>query len=146
SELSVIDLLCDDELNPTVEKSPTCEDHVSFSLEGLGKVGTETPVHSPQQARTPYRRSPFLKDGRKAKLKNLSHMLDDIELEVDTMMQDIGVSPISSCFPSNKMKQSSTVIEDHELFYDHADKNESCINEEFFRKTENNENNKDRWN
>jgi hypothetical protein len=27
-------LLCDDELNPTVEKSPTCEDHVSFSLEG----------------------------------------------------------------------------------------------------------------
>jgi hypothetical protein len=34
SELSVIDLLCDDELNPTVEKSPTCEDHVSFSLEG----------------------------------------------------------------------------------------------------------------
>ncbi|CAJ2640515.1 unnamed protein product [Trifolium pratense] len=145
--LSVIDLLCDDELNPTVEKSPTCEDHVSFSLEGLGKVGTETPVQSPQQqARTPYRRSPFMKDGRKAKLKNLSHMLDDIELEVDTMMQDIGVSPISSSFPSNKMKQSSAVIEDHKLFYDHADKNESSINEEFFRKTENNENNKDRWN
>jgi hypothetical protein len=62
------------------------------------------------------------------------------------MMQDIGVSPISSSFPSNRMKQSSAVIEDHKLFYDHADKNESCINEEFFRKTENNENNKDRWN
>ncbi|KAJ1438909.1 TIP49, C-terminal [Sesbania bispinosa] len=84
SKLSIIDLLCDDEPNPTVEKSLTCEDHVSFSLEGLGKVGIETPVHSPEQkARIPYRNSPLLKDGRKSKLKNLNHVLDDIELEVD---------------------------------------------------------------
>jgi hypothetical protein len=62
------------------------------------------------------------------------------------MMQDIGVSPISSSFPSNKMKQSSAVIEDHKLFYDHADKNGSSINEEFFRRTGNNENNEDTWN
>jgi hypothetical protein len=62
------------------------------------------------------------------------------------MMQDIGVSPISSNFPSNKMKQSSAVIEDHKLFYDHAGKNESSINEELFRKTGNNGYNKDTWN
>ncbi|KAL5077036.1 hypothetical protein RYX36_016020 [Vicia faba] len=146
-ELSVIDLLCDDELNPTVEKSPTCEDHVSFSLQGLGKVGTETPVHSPQQmARNPYRNSPFLKDGRKKKLKNLSHVLDDIELEVDAMMQDIGVSPISSSFPSKKLNQGLKVVEDHRHFYDHIDKNRPSISKEFFHETENNENNEDTWN
>ncbi|XP_012571282.1 uncharacterized protein [Cicer arietinum] len=144
SELSVIDFLFDDELNPTVEKSPTCEDHVSFSLEGLGKVGTKTPVHSPQQrARIPCRNSSLLKDGRKTKYRNLSHVLDDIELEVDTMMQDIGVSPISSSFPSNKLKHRSAVIEDHKSFYDNNDKNGSSISEEFFSKTENNE---DTWN
>ncbi|XP_061366777.1 uncharacterized protein LOC133309934 [Gastrolobium bilobum] len=83
SELSVIDLLCDDELNATVEKCPTCEAHVSFSLEGLGKVGTETPVHSPEQrARIPYSYSPLPKDGKKSNLKNLNHVLDDIDLEV----------------------------------------------------------------
>ncbi|TKY47265.1 hypothetical protein E2542_SST29325 [Spatholobus suberectus] len=49
SELSVIDLLCDDEPSAAAEKCPTCEDHVSFLLEGLGKVGRETPVHSPGQ-------------------------------------------------------------------------------------------------
>ncbi|KAL2333085.1 hypothetical protein Fmac_014298 [Flemingia macrophylla] len=38
-ELSVIDLLCDDEPNATAEKFPTCEDHVSFSLEAPN-VGT----------------------------------------------------------------------------------------------------------
>ncbi|CAL5202691.1 unnamed protein product [Lathyrus oleraceus] len=146
-ELSVIDLLCDDELNPTVEKSPTCEDHVSFSLQGLGKVGTETPVHSPKQtARIPYRNSPFLKDGRKKKLKNLSHVLDDIELEVDAMMQDIEVPPISSSFPSKKLNQGSKVIEDDMHFYDHIDKNRPSISKEFFHKTENNENNEHTWN
>ncbi|RHN67897.1 hypothetical protein MtrunA17_Chr3g0107711 [Medicago truncatula] len=147
SDLSVIDLLCDDGHNPAEEKPPTCEDHVSFSLEGLGKVGIETPTHSPQQrARTTYRHSPFLKDGRKTKLQNLSHVLDDIELEVDTMMQDIGVSPISSTFPSNKSKQSSTIIEDHKYFYDHTDKNGPSISKEFFHKSEDNENNEDTWN
>lgn len=83
SELSVIDLLCDDEPNATTEKCLTCEDHVSFSLEGLGKVGIETPVHSPEQrARIPYSYSPLQKDGRKSKLKKLNHVLDDIEVEV----------------------------------------------------------------
>lgn len=59
------------------------------------------------------------------------------------MMQDIGVSPISSSFPSNKLKHRSAVIEDHKSFYDNNDKNGSSISEEFFSKTENNE---DTWN
>lgn len=62
------------------------------------------------------------------------------------MMQDIGVSPISSTFPSNKSKQSSTIIEDHKYFYDHTDKNGPSISKEFFHKSEDNENNEDTWN
>ncbi|XP_027337596.1 uncharacterized protein LOC113851333 [Abrus precatorius] len=145
SELSVIDLLCDDEPNATMEKCPTCEDHVSFSLEGLGKVGTETPIHSPEQrARISYGYSPLAKDGKKSKLKNLNHVLDGIELEMDTMMQDIKVSPTnSSDFPFNKVKRSSAVIRDKH-FYDLTNKNGSSISEDFFYKTENS--NEELWN
>ncbi|RDY00146.1 hypothetical protein CR513_16708, partial [Mucuna pruriens] len=139
SEFSVIDLLCDDEPNATAKNWPTCEDHVSFSLAGLGKVGTETPVHSPEQrARIPYSYSPLQKDGRKSKLKKLNHVLDDIELEMDTMMQDIEVSPLSSSdFPFNKVRRSSTIVGNGKHFYDFTNKNGSFVREEFFYKTEN---------
>ncbi|KAK7305550.1 hypothetical protein VNO77_43456 [Canavalia gladiata] len=145
SELSVMDLLCDDEPNATVEKCPTCEDHVSFSLEGLGKVGRETPAHSPeQQARIPCSYSPLPKDGRKSKLKNLNYVLDDIELEMDIMTQDIKVSPTSSSDFPFKVKRSSAVVGDGKHFYDLTDINDSSISEEFFYKTENS--NEDLWN
>ncbi|CAL0301357.1 unnamed protein product [Lupinus luteus] len=145
-QLSVFDLLYDDEPNATVEKCPTCEDHVSFSLDGLGKVGTETPVHSPEQhGRIPYSYSLSRKDARKSKSKNLNHVLDDIELEMDTTMQDIKVSPISSSnFPFNKVRQSFANAGDCKHYYDHADKNDSSINEEFFFENENR--NEDIWN
>ncbi|KAG4923545.1 hypothetical protein JHK87_049085 [Glycine soja] len=145
SEFSVMDLFCDDEPNATAEKCPTCEDHVSFSLEGLGKVGTETPVHSPeQQARNPYSYSPLQKDGRKSKLKKLSHVLNDIELEVDTMMQDIKVSPIcSSDYPFNKVRQSSAIVGNDKHFYDHSKRSGFSVIEEFF-KTKNRD--EDLWN
>ncbi|KAL2333083.1 hypothetical protein Fmac_014296 [Flemingia macrophylla] len=146
SELSVIDLLCDDEPNATVEKFPTCEDHVSFSHEGLGKVGTETPVHSPEhRARIPYNYSPLQKDGRKSKLKKLNHVLDDIELEVDTMMRDIEVSPISSSiFPFNKVRRSTAIVGNGKHFYDFPNKNSPSVSEEFFYKTGNSD--EDPWN
>ncbi|CAJ1960606.1 unnamed protein product [Sphenostylis stenocarpa] len=162
SEFSVIDLLCDDEPNPTAEKCPTCEDHVSFSLEGLGKVGTVTPVHSPEQrARIPYSYSPLQKDGRKSKLKKLNHELNDIELEVtwiwtynivplidrlaDTMVQDIKVSPISYLdFPFNKLRRSSAIVGNDKHYYYIDNKSASSDREEFFYKTENN--GRDLWN
>lgn len=61
------------------------------------------------------------------------------------MMQVIRVSPkiSSSNFPSSKVKQSSAFVGDCKHFYDHTDKNGSSISEEFFCKTENNE---DIWN
>ncbi|EXC19526.1 hypothetical protein L484_010655 [Morus notabilis] len=47
--LSVLDLLYDDGLSNNKEENIVHEAHVAFSVEGLGKVGTETPVHSPEQ-------------------------------------------------------------------------------------------------
>ncbi|GAB4851464.1 hypothetical protein Ancab_030866 [Ancistrocladus abbreviatus] len=47
--LSVFDLIGDDGTSDDSEGTPVCEAHVAFSIEGLGKLGTETPIHSPQQ-------------------------------------------------------------------------------------------------
>ncbi|KAF7833841.1 uncharacterized protein G2W53_016174 [Senna tora] len=146
--LSVIDLLSDDGPHINVEERPTFEDHVAFSLEGLGKVGTETPVHSPKQPiRVAYAYSPSLKDGKKMKFsKDVNHVLEDLELEVDTMMQDIKVASISSFpnFPFNKGKQSLETARDYKHFSDHAHKYGSSNSQEFFFNAENN--NDDIWN
>uniref|UniRef100_K7LR58 Uncharacterized protein n=1 Tax=Glycine max TaxID=3847 RepID=K7LR58_SOYBN len=77
------------------------------------------------------------KDGRKSKLKKLSHELNDIELEVDTMMQDIKVSPIcSSDYPFNKVRRSLAIVGNDKHFYDH-----NSVSEEFFNKTKNSDEN-----
>ncbi|RVX22946.1 hypothetical protein CK203_008395 [Vitis vinifera] len=105
-ELSVFDLLGDDGPYGNLEGSPVYEAHVAFSVEGkalldlefragLGKVGTETPVHSPHQ---PHRVSSYdcslLKDARQLRSsKNLNFVLDDLEVEVGSKMQDINMSP-----------------------------------------------------
>ncbi|KAI4307783.1 hypothetical protein L6164_030930 [Bauhinia variegata] len=147
SELSVFDLLYDDEPNITAEEHPTCEDHVSFSLEGLGNVGMETPFHSPQQpARIECSPIPMLKDRRKMKLsKNFNHVLEDLELEVDTMMQDINVAPNSSFsnYTYNKVRKSLAPAEDCMLQRDLTKKGGSSISQEFFDITENS--NGDPW-
>ncbi|KAK6912611.1 hypothetical protein RJ641_022212, partial [Dillenia turbinata] len=46
--LSVLDLLADDGQGYNSERVSTHEAHIAFSLAGLGKVGDETPAHSPQ--------------------------------------------------------------------------------------------------
>ncbi|KAI3806240.1 hypothetical protein L1987_22139 [Smallanthus sonchifolius] len=47
-KLSVVDILGDDEQNGSSRGNLVHEKHVAFSVEGLGKVEMETPVHSPQ--------------------------------------------------------------------------------------------------
>ncbi|PRQ34814.1 hypothetical protein RchiOBHm_Chr5g0073231 [Rosa chinensis] len=98
SESCVLDFFCNDGLEDDyVEGSPVHEAHVAFSVEGLGKVGMETPVHSPKQpGRTfSYDCSTPLHGARKVNsFKNLKH-LDDIEIEMDTVMQDVTM-PLSS--------------------------------------------------
>ncbi|XP_054798531.1 uncharacterized protein LOC129303320 isoform X3 [Prosopis cineraria] len=134
--LSVIDLLYDDGPKIIVEEHPTFEDHVAFSLEGLGKVGAETPPHSPQQPnRISYGFSQLLKDEKKKKWsKAINHELEDLELEVDLMMKDINGASISnfSNLPYNKGKQGLVASQDYNHFNDQANKNGSFISQEFF--------------
>ncbi|KAM1756588.1 hypothetical protein EV1_005930 [Malus domestica] len=97
-QCSVLDFLGDDGLNDYVKESPVHEDHVAFSVEGLGKMGMETPVHSPRQpGRTfSYDCSSPLNPARGQKSFNSRKHLDDFEIEMDAMMQDINIPPYSS--------------------------------------------------
>ncbi|ONH99645.1 hypothetical protein PRUPE_6G040800 [Prunus persica] len=107
NQFSVVDFFGDDGLNDYVEGSPVQEAHVAFSVEGLGKVGMETPVHSPKQpARTfTYDCSSPLNAARQPKSFKNHKNLDDFETEMDAMMQDINMPRCSSGleFSTNSM-------------------------------------------
>ncbi|TYG55647.1 hypothetical protein ES288_D08G000800v1 [Gossypium darwinii] len=49
NQLSVFDMLINDESEVGSERSLVHEAHVAFSVEGLGKMRTKTPLHSPKQ-------------------------------------------------------------------------------------------------
>ncbi|BFG33721.1 hypothetical protein CerSpe_199940 [Prunus speciosa] len=106
-QFSVVDFFGDDGLNDYIEGSPVHEAHVAFSVEGLGKVGMETPVHSPKQpARTfTYDCSSPLNAARQPKSFKNHKNLDDFETEMDAMMQDINMPLCSSGleFSTNSM-------------------------------------------
>ncbi|KAJ4834398.1 hypothetical protein Tsubulata_007340 [Turnera subulata] len=90
--LGLFDLLGDEKANENLEVNPVYESHAAFSVEGLGQVEAETPPHSPQQPSryVSYGRSSHLKAAQHLKAsKSLQYVLDDIELEVDSVMQDI---------------------------------------------------------
>ncbi|XP_024927050.1 uncharacterized protein LOC107411566 isoform X3 [Ziziphus jujuba] len=153
---SVLDLLGDDGLNSNTEENPVPEAHVAFSVEGLGKVGMETPVHSPQQ---PYRTfsygcSPRLKDARQQKSsKNLNSQLDDLDCEVDAVMQDINLPFSSSCLdfsmgivdPLSSPKEKSFTVRDKLHLDNHTGKlNDYFGHRNFFE--EDKSSNEDKWN
>ncbi|XP_059646660.1 uncharacterized protein LOC132293271 isoform X3 [Cornus florida] len=95
---SILDLLGDDV--PCNNSEGENEAHVAFSLEGLGKVESETPVQSPQQPGRifSYGCSKPLNATRQAlPSKNHNSILDDLEVEMDVIMQDIDMP----CFRSS---------------------------------------------
>ncbi|KAE8676844.1 Cinnamate-4-hydroxylase [Hibiscus syriacus] len=49
NQLSVFDMLISDESEVSSERRLVHEAHVAFSVEGLGKIRTETPLHSPKK-------------------------------------------------------------------------------------------------
>ncbi|KAI3760345.1 hypothetical protein L1987_50739 [Smallanthus sonchifolius] len=67
-KLPVVDILGDDEQNGSSRGNLVHEKHVAFSVEGLGKVEIETPVHSPQHPTS---------------LEDKFHELDDMAFGVD---------------------------------------------------------------
>ncbi|KAM7521980.1 hypothetical protein LguiA_011882 [Lonicera macranthoides] len=151
-QLSVLDLLGDDG-NSNSEGNSIHEAHVAFSVEGLGKVETETPVQSPQQiGRTvSYGCSSPSKVTTRAHLSNnLNCRLDNLAPELDTIMQHIdmpffGNSPFYSrgtmdsySNPKPKICAAKEFLQfnnlkntfsKEEAFYNHQEKNEHKWNE-----------------
>ncbi|KGN46768.2 hypothetical protein Csa_020937 [Cucumis sativus] len=86
--LSVFDLLGDDGMAVKYEGSPLKEAHVAFSVDGLGRVGTETPACSPQHASRSfsYGFSSHLERVRPWNPSKNTKVLDDFELEGDIKM------------------------------------------------------------
>ncbi|CAL5386283.1 unnamed protein product [Camellia sinensis] len=95
-QLSVFELLGDDGPSDNLEVSLVNEAHVAFAVEGLGKMETETPVHSPQQPGRSNLNPNFGGWGKLATRhpqspKNLNNLVYDLELEADAMIQDINL-------------------------------------------------------
>ncbi|XP_039163707.1 uncharacterized protein LOC104434140 isoform X3 [Eucalyptus grandis] len=95
---SVLDLLHDDPSDRNLEISPANEDHVAFSVNGLGRVGTETPAHSPPQVDRTFSygcASPLKHSGWSDMSENQDHALDDLDFEavrcLKSMMKSFNV-------------------------------------------------------
>ncbi|KAJ4719247.1 hypothetical protein OWV82_010851 [Melia azedarach] len=124
-EISVFDLLADDGPSGSLEGSPVNESHLAFSIEGLGKVGTQTPIHSPQQPGRVFQYgcpSPRKAARRPNLSKNFDQVLDDFELEVDLMMQDMNM-PLSG----SSRKQKYSTVNDSAPFDGHDSKLKSSF-------------------
>ncbi|XP_063950408.1 uncharacterized protein LOC108221700 isoform X2 [Daucus carota subsp. sativus] len=114
--LSVLDLLGDDGPNSNLEGDSLHETHVAFSVEGLGKVGMETPVHSPHR---PIRDFPYgcslssrvTENTHSA--KNFMSRQDDFGAEAmqDYMGEDDDISYHGSKLPSSLMMDSFSYFE-----------------------------------
>ncbi|TXG46915.1 hypothetical protein EZV62_026209 [Acer yangbiense] len=139
-QISVFDLLAEDGASGNLERSPVHESHVAFSVEGLGKVGTQTPVHSPQQTGRmfQYGCSSPQKAARRPNLsEKFNNVLDDFELDVDMMMQDTN-KPLRGSYSefstgvmnsrSNEKHKYSTV-KDYALFDGHGSKIKSSFDD-----------------
>ncbi|CAH9094061.1 unnamed protein product [Cuscuta europaea] len=92
--LSVIDILGDDCPNRNLEENVGHEAHVAFSIQGLGKVDTETPVHSPERPGRNFSYGQYLP--LKERMKTLSSVKTtsrpDLKHKLDAVMRDIGTS------------------------------------------------------
>ncbi|KMT05570.1 hypothetical protein BVRB_7g168140 isoform C [Beta vulgaris subsp. vulgaris] len=88
---SIFDIIGDAGAVGTSEGEQVQEAHVAFSIEGLGKVGTKTPMQSPQHPGSLLNGKPS-SFTRAAKTYNsckiFNTMLDEVEMEVECLMQD----------------------------------------------------------
>ncbi|KAL9679271.1 hypothetical protein QQ045_017127 [Rhodiola kirilowii] len=103
NEISVLDILEDDGLQCNFRENSMHEDHVSFSVGGLGEVGTETPLNSPPHRMEPRGGSSCSNAYKDVKMSK--NLLNDIELEVEAAIQDIDTSLNSK---SSKFRSYST--------------------------------------
>ncbi|KAI9197810.1 hypothetical protein LWI28_004874 [Acer negundo] len=139
-QTSVFDLLAEDGASGNLERSPVHESHVAFSVEGLGKVGTQTPVHSPQQTGRmfQYGCSSPQKAARRPNLsEKFNNVLDDFELDADMMMQDTN-TPLRGSYSEfstgvmnshSNEKHNYSTVKDYALFDGHGSKIKSSFDD-----------------
>ncbi|KAK9124752.1 hypothetical protein Sjap_014354 [Stephania japonica] len=92
--LSSLVLFDDDDSNEHFGRNPARETHVAFSVQGLGKIGLETPVHSP--LRPNRASSPGYSILNAAKRRHLSKMRDSREHQPNTMLHYVN-EPLADC-------------------------------------------------
>ncbi|XP_021720133.1 uncharacterized protein LOC110687799 isoform X3 [Chenopodium quinoa] len=83
---SIFDIIGDDGAVGISEGESAQETHVAFSIEGLGKVGTETPLQSPQRpgSKVNDELTTFTKAAKNIySCKNINTVLDNLDMEVD---------------------------------------------------------------
>ncbi|XP_022732172.1 uncharacterized protein LOC111286460 isoform X3 [Durio zibethinus] len=135
-QLSVFDMLNDEASEDSSDKSLVHEAHVAFSVEGLGKIRTETPLHSPkQQTRISSDDCSLTWNvGRQLNSsKSSKSVLNDLELEVEVMMQDnniqLGGSPsefsMDTMDSHGNWKPELPTVTDHMQLYSHCS-NRKC--------------------
>lgn len=100
-KLSVIDMLGDDGQNSSSRGNLVHENHVAFSVEGLGKVEMETPLHSPQHPTTARKFSHGCPASSKIfkgshSFKKLNRSLEDQFPELDDMAVGVDI-PTDAC-------------------------------------------------
>ncbi|XXG40012.1 hypothetical protein AAC387_Pa01g0830 [Persea americana] len=93
NQLSVLDLLGDDGFSGCSEQRSAHEAHVAFSVEGLGLMGMETPVHSPRlsDSRVSFNGcyEPPGASRRVHSSKNTTKVTDDFEIKLNGNIDDI---------------------------------------------------------
>ncbi|KAG7568904.1 hypothetical protein ISN45_Aa04g016780 [Arabidopsis thaliana x Arabidopsis arenosa] len=122
-KLSVFDLVGDDHTTTNLEECSPSEAHMAFSVEGLGKIKTATPVSSPQPSdRTfVYRCSSPWMDTGQPDTSHVRERLNDFENEVDTIIESSKMfqddsrywSPIGIHAKDGGRKQKMQTFSDH---------------------------------
>lgn len=150
-KLSVIDMLGDDGQNSSSRGNLVHENHVAFSVEGLGKVEMETPLHSPQHPTTARKFSHGCPVSSKIfkgshSFKKLNRSLEDQFPELDDMAVGVDI-PTDACsleLPpyleelSRKSKQKIMVdkeclLHDAECFLSNDDFSDSRVEHDRFK-------------
>ncbi|XP_019052767.1 PREDICTED: uncharacterized protein LOC104594476 isoform X2 [Nelumbo nucifera] len=109
-QLSVLDLVGGGEPNSDSEESVVHEAHVAFSVQGLGKVGIETPFHSPSQPGRIFSSScssPSNAVRQFHSYEDLIYVMDDLEHELDAKLHDINLPLARSVFESPFISSST---------------------------------------
>ncbi|CAH2060024.1 unnamed protein product [Thlaspi arvense] len=122
-KLSVFDLVGDDHTTTNLEECSPSEAHMAFSVEGLGKINTETPVNSPQPSdrNFAYRCSSPWKDAGQPDTSNVRQRLNEFEKEVDTLIESSNMfqddspyrSPVGIHGNDGGRKQKLRTFSDH---------------------------------